>query len=81
LTLTSSQTGLIEQIAAQTSRAAVQESLSITQLTSRTLDTSLSADAAMRLPKLYLPNFDENILKQPEFWDILKLSVDKQNIA
>ena len=35
----------------------------------------------MCLPKLQLPNFDENILKWPEFWDIFESSVNKQNIA
>ena len=35
----------------------------------------------MRLPKLHLPNFDGNILKWPEFWDVFESSVDKQNIS
>ena len=51
-TLTSSQAGMIEHAAVQASHAAVQESLSLTQLTPRTLDTSLSADTAMHLPVL-----------------------------
>ena len=72
---------MIEHIAVQASCAAVQESLSLTQLTPRTLDTSLSADTAMRLPKLHLPNLDGNILKWPEFWDVFESSVDRQNIA
>ena len=41
----------------------------------------LSADNQMRLPKLQLPNFDGNILKWPEFWDVFESSVDKQNIS
>ena len=80
-TLTSSQAGMIEHAAVQASHTAVQESLSLTQLTPRTLDTSLSADTAMCLPKLHLPNFDGNILKWPEFRDVFESSVDKQNIA
>ena len=72
---------MIEHAAVQASRTAVQESLPLTQLTPRTLGTFLSADTAMRLPKLHLPSFDENILKWPEFWDVFESSMDKQNIA
>ena len=72
---------MIEHTAVQASSAAVQESLPLTQLTPRTLGTSFSADTAMRLPKLHLPSFDENILKWPEFWDVFESSMDKQNIA
>ena len=80
-TLTSSQASMIEHAAVQASRAAIQESLSFSQMSARPLDTSSSADTAMRLPKLQLPNFDGNILKWPEFWDVFESSVDKQNIA
>ena len=80
-TLTSSQASMIEHAAVQASCAAIQESLSFSQMSARPLDTSSSADTAMRLPKLQLPNFDGNILKWPEFWDVFESSVDKQNIA
>ena len=80
-TLISSQASMIEHAAVQASCAAIQESLSISQMSARPLDTSSSANTAMRLPKLQLPNFDGNILKWPEFWDVFESSVDKQNIA
>ena len=80
-TLTSSQASMIEHAAVQASRAAVQESLSFSQRSTQPLDTSLSASTALRLLKLQLPNFDGNILKWPEFWDVFESSVDKQNIA
>ena len=67
--------------AVQVSCAAVQESLSFLQRSTQPLNASFSADTAMRLPKLQLPNFDGNILKWPEFWDVFESSVDKQNIA
>ena len=54
-TLTSSQAGMIEHVAVQASRAAVQESLSLTQLTPRTLDTSLSADTCSNASSETLP--------------------------
>jgi len=79
--LTLSQAGMIEHAAVQASCAAVQESMSISPLSSRTLDTFLSTDTALRLPKLQLPNFDGNILKWPEFWDVFESSMDKHNIA
>ena len=50
-------------------------------MSARSLDTSSSADTAMRLLKLQLPNSDGNILKWPEFWDVFESSVDKENIA
>ena len=62
-TLTSSPASMIEHAAVQASRAAIQESLSFSQMSARPLGTSSSADTAMRLPKLQLPNFDGNILK------------------
>ena len=43
--------------------------------------SDLAVDTSMRLPKLNLPNFDGNILKWPEFWDVFESSVDKQNIS
>jgi len=69
LTLTSSEAGMIERAVVQASRAAVQEGLSLTQLTPQPLDASISANTAMHLPKLQLPSFDGNILKRPEFWE------------
>ena len=72
---------MIEHAAVQASRAAIQESLSFSQMSARPLNTSSSADTAMRLPKLQLPNFDGNTLKWPEFWDVFESSVGKQNIA
>ena len=72
---------MIEHTAVQASRVAIQEILSFLQMFARPLDTSSSADTAMRLPKLQLPNCDGNILKWPEFWDVFESSADKQNIA
>ena len=63
LALTPSQAGMIEHAAVQASRAAAQESVLISQLSSGTLDTSLLTDTSLHLPKLKLPNFDGNILK------------------
>ena len=34
----------------------------------------------IRLPKLQLTNFDGNILRWPEFWDIYESSVHRQDI-
>ena len=62
-TLTFSQASMIEHAAVQVSRAAIQESLSFSQMSAQPLDTSSSADTEMHLPKLQLPNFDGNILK------------------
>ena len=62
-------------------RTAIQEGLSTIKLHS--LDEpclELSADSQIHLPKLQLPNFEANILKWPEFWDIIESSMDKQNI-
>ena len=63
LVLTPSQADMIEHAAVQASRAAAQESVLISQLSSGTLDTSLLTDTSLHLPKLKLPNFDGNILK------------------
>ena len=63
-------------------RAAIQESLSITRpQPSDGPSLELSADSQMHLPKLHLANFDGNILRWPEFWNVFESSVDKQNIS
>ena len=72
---------MIKHAAVQASCAAVQDSLSFAQKSTQPLDTSLSADTTMHLPNLQLPNFDRNILKWPEFWNVFESSVDKRNIA
>ena len=56
----------------------MQESLSFLHSHPR---SDLAVDTSMRLPKLNLPNFDGNILKWSEFWDVFESSVDKQNIS
>ena len=68
---------IVEQAAVQATRAAIQESLSLSL--SRT--QSDVVDTSIRLPKMHLPNFDGNLLKWPEFWDVFESSVDKQNIS
>ena len=73
-TMTTSQASMIEYAAVKASRAAVQESLSFSQMSTRPLDASSSADTTKHLPKLQLPNFDGNILKWPEFWDVFESS-------
>ena len=78
LTLTSSQASMIEHAAVQGSHAAVQETLSFSQRSTRPLDTSFSAEMAMHLLKLQLPNFDRNILKWPKFWDVFKYNQNCQ---
>ena len=37
-------------------------------------------ESPVRLPKLQLPNFDGNILRWPEFWDIYESSMHRQDI-
>ena len=37
-------------------------------------------ESSICLPKLQLPNFDDTILKWPEFWDIYESSVHRQDI-
>ena len=66
---------IVEQVAIQATRAAMQESLSFLHSHPR---SDLAVDTSMRLPKLNLPNFDCNILKWPEFWDVFESSVDKR---
>ena len=39
-----------------------------------------NTESSIRLPKLQLPNFDGNILRWPEFWDIYESSVHRQDI-
>ena len=68
---------IIEQAAVQATRGAIQESLSLSH--SRT-QSDVTVDTSVRLPKMQ-PNFDGNILKWPEFWDVFESSVDKQNIS
>ena len=66
---------IVEQAAVQATRVVIQESLSHSRTQNDTIDTS------KRLPKMQLPNFDGNVLKWPEFWDVFESSVDQQNIS
>ena len=66
---------IVEQAAVQATRVVIQESLSHSRTQNDTIDTSI------RLPKMQLPNFDGNVLKWPEFWDVLESFVDRQNIS
>ena len=71
-----------EQVALQATHAAIQENLSISTFMFQP-SANLSASniqSSMHLPKLQLPNFDGYILKWPEFWDIYKSSVHRQDI-
>ena len=52
----------------------IQESLSHSRTQNDTTDTSI------RLPKMQLPNFDGNVLKWPELWDVFESFADRQNI-
>ena len=42
--------------------------------------SSSNIESSVHLPKLQLPNFDGNVLRWPEFWDIYQLSVHRQDI-
>ena len=42
--------------------------------------SSNNIESSVRLPKLQLPNFDGNVLRWPEFWDIYESSVHRQDI-
>ena len=64
---------IVEQVAVQATRAAMQESLSFSHSHPQ---SNLAVDTSMHLPKLNLPNFDGNILKWPEFWDAFE-SINK----
>ena len=66
---------IVEQAAVQAARVVIQESLSHSRTQNDTIDTSI------RLLKMQLPNFDGNVLKWPEFWDVFESSVDRQNIS
>ena len=66
---------IVKQAAVQVTRVVIQESLSHSCTQNDTTDTSI------RLPKMLLPNFDGNVLKWPEFWNVFESSVDQQNIS
>ena len=70
-----------EQIALQATRTAIQENLSLQTSSFQPGNVSASnIESSIRLPKLQLPNFDGNILRWPEFWDIYESSVHRQDI-
>ena len=69
--LTSSSQEQLQPIVEQATRAVIQESLSHSRTQNDSIDTSI------RLPKMQLPNFDGNVLKWPEFWDVFESSVDR----
>ena len=71
-----------EQIALQATRTVIQKNLSL-QAPSFQPPENLSSnniESSVRLPKLQLPNFDGNVLRWPEFWDIYESSVHRQDI-
>ena len=70
-----------EQIALQATRTAIQENLLLQTSSFQPGNESASnIESSIRLPKLQLPNFDGNILRWPEFWDIYESSVHRQDI-
>ena len=65
----------------QATRTAIQENLSLQTSSFQPGNVSASnIESSIHLPKLQLPNFDGNILRWPEFWDIYKSSVHRQDI-
>ena len=71
-----------EQIVLQAMRTVIQENLSL-QAPSFQPPENVSynnIESTVRLPKLQLPNFDGNVLRWPEFWDIYESSVHRQDI-
>ena len=71
-----------EQIALQATRTVIQENLSLQAPSFQPPEnvSSNNIESSVRLPKLQLPNFDGNILRWPEFWDIYESSVHRQDI-
>ena len=61
-----------EQIALQATRTVIQENLSLQAPSFQPPEnvSSNNIESSVRLPKLQLPNFDGNVLRWPEFWDI-----------
>ena len=71
-----------EQIALQATRTVIQENLSLQAPSFQPPEnvSSNNIESSVRLPKLQLPNFDGNVLRWPEFWDIYESSVHRQDI-
>ena len=71
-----------EQIALQATRTVIQENLSLQAPSFQPPEnvSSNNIELSVRLPKLQLPNFDGNVLRWPEFWDIYESSVHRQDI-
>ena len=71
-----------EQIVLQAIQTAMQENLSLPTPTLQPPGnvSANNIDLSMHLPKLQLPNFDGTMLKWPEFWDIYKSSMHRQDI-
>ena len=71
-----------EQIALQVTRTVIQENLSLQAPSFQPPEnvSSNNIESSVRLPKLQLPNFDGNVLRWPEFWDIYESSVHRQDI-
>ena len=61
-----------EQIALQATRTVIQENLSLQAPSFQPPEnvSSNNIESSVRLPKLQLPNFDGNVLRWLEFWDI-----------
>ena len=68
-----------EQIALQATRTVIQENLSLQAPSFQPPEnvSSNNIESSVRLPKLQLPNFDGNVLRWPEFWDIYESSVHR----